>query len=638
MPPPVGTEPELDPILRLGNIRNLPPLLRKIANAAAQGSLESLRRLRKSVVNASQVDAKLCIPIFYANLDSKGIPSTDELDAASQGDSVVSALSRAFISLLALKNYEKLPPNILSDLWPRSWAWIQCLDRYYWLLPACDTADEINNRLDYFWILDRFYSAEETGAAVDQTPGVRVLVGQVWATMLDHIRICGDISGMRQLAYMLRGREKPDYQAAPVVEPYHIAHLEELIEGAGGGWDEFAALVVEHIILTSSRADSVGSLIVMLIVLQDAHFRRILCEPRVFVSAGILEALVNAVCAVNSRENHEFCTLLDITFYLVGMWMISDMSIMIAALEAGLLRAIVSCSADYPRMNKVNGMLQQLPEATIHYYALRAIRNGMKEVEDIVSGAEFMASPMWDDWKKFADLVSERGAIQDRCDSGVCALLRACDNLVCGAIREKNTFKRCAGCLRHYYCSEACQRSDWYAGGHRQHCRTFCDCKTRLSTRAQTFIRTLLHTDYLAQKPTILLLQVEFLAAHPNQPFYVGFDYTDGRAVVGVYALEDSGGPWGVPRDQCNNEHLMRAERGRQHMVLHRVFVSTGEAHYMRWYPLRMTSSVLATGVRRLARELEGTRRSELDALRPRLVSQIAALDAAMAGTVLETH
>jgi hypothetical protein len=169
---------------------------------------------------------------------------------------------------------------------------------------------------------------------------------------------------------------------------------------------------------------------VILIVLQDAQFRRILGEPHVFVSAGILGALVNAVCVVNSRGHHEFCTLLDIAFYLVGMWMVSDMSIMIAALEVGLLRAIVSCSADYPRMNKVHGILQQLPEATIHYYVLRAMRNGMKEVEDIVSGAEFVTSPMWDDWKKLADLISERGAIQNRCDSGVHALLRACDNVV----------------------------------------------------------------------------------------------------------------------------------------------------------------------------------------------------------------
>jgi hypothetical protein len=92
--------------------------------------------------------------------------------------------------------------------------------------------------------------------------------------------------------------------------------------------------------------------------------------------------------------------------------------------------------------------------------------------------------------------------------------------------------------------------------------------------------------------------------------------------VARVYALEDSGGPWGVPRDRCNNEHLMRAERGGGCMVLHRVFVSTGEAHYMRWFPLRMTSSVLETGVRRLARELEGTRMSHLDAVRPRFVPQ----------------
>ncbi|KAJ7854572.1 hypothetical protein B0H14DRAFT_3865506 [Mycena olivaceomarginata] len=346
---------------------------------------------------------------------------------------------------------------------------------------------------------------------------------------------------MRQLSYMLRGREKPDYQATPVVEPHHIAHLEELIEGAGGGWDEFAALVVERVILTSSRADSLGFLAVILIVLQDAQFRRILGEPRVFVSAGILSALVNAVCAVNSRGHHEFCTLLDIAFYLVGMWMVSDMSIMIAALEAGLLRAIVSCSADYPRMNKVHGILQQLPEATIHYYVLRAMRNGMKEVEDIVSGAEFVVP----------------SAIKTHSDD----VLGACGTIIA---------------QRH----------------------------------ANAQIGMLVVIVKIAAHSAIA--KVEFLAANPNQPFYVGFDYTDGRAVVRVYALEDSGGPWGVPRDQCNNEHLMRAERGGGSMVLHRVFVSTGEASYMRWFPLRMTSSVLETG--------------------------IAALDATAMGKVLETH
>ncbi|KAJ7197971.1 hypothetical protein GGX14DRAFT_402292 [Mycena pura] len=617
----------------------------KIANAAAQGSLENLRRLRTTLLNASQIDAKLCIPIFYANLDPKGIPSTDELDAATRDDTVVSGLSRAFISLLALKNYENLPPNILPALWPRSWAWIQCLDRYHWLLPACDTADEINNRLDYFWVLDRFYSAEETGAAVDQTPGV-------WATMLDHIRICGDFSGMRQLAYMLRGREKPDYQAAPVVKLHHIAHLEELIEGAGGSWDEFAALVVEHIILTSSHAESLGFLAVILIVLQDAQFRRILCGPRVFVSAGILNALMNAVCAVNSRGHHEFCTLLDIAFHLVGMWMVSDMSIMIAALEAGLLRAIVSCSADYSRMDKVHGMLQQLPETTIHYYVLRAMRNGMKEVEDIVTGAEFVASPMWDDWKKLADLVSERGAIQNRCDFGIHALLRACDNVVLDLLSfsvvpsarktpSDGVLGACGTIIaqRHANARIGMLADIVKIAAHSVIAKAYYDTYTvRLPTRAQNFIRTLLHTDYLAQKHTILLLQVEFLAAHPNQPFYVGFDYTDGRAVIRVYALEDSGGPWGVPRDRCNNEHLMRAERGGGRMVLHRVFLSTGEANYMRWVPLRTTSSALETGVRRLARELEGTRKRNYDALRPRLVTQIAALDAATTGKMLETH
>ena len=31
-------------------------------------------------------------------------------------------------------------------------------------------------------------------------------------------------------------------------------------------------------------------------------------------------------------------------------------------------------------------------------------------------------------------------------------------------------FKRCAGCLHAYYCSQKCQRYDWKNGKHKQYC------------------------------------------------------------------------------------------------------------------------------------------------------------------------
>jgi hypothetical protein len=66
-------------------------------------------------------------------------------------DKVVSNIARAFISILTLTELDTMPAEVLPDLWPCSWQWIQFLGSYHYLLSPDDAADQTQNRVDYFW-------------------------------------------------------------------------------------------------------------------------------------------------------------------------------------------------------------------------------------------------------------------------------------------------------------------------------------------------------------------------------------------------------------------------------------------------------------------------------------------------------
>ncbi|KAJ7474182.1 hypothetical protein FB451DRAFT_1398178 [Mycena latifolia] len=605
---------ELDPGLRFETIADLSRHMRKIATEAAYGSLDGLRHLQRNVLDRPQAETYLYLPAFYANLDPTRIPRPAELDLPE--DPISSIMARAYISLLALRDYETLQVNVLPQLWPRCWAWIRFFDVY----PPADTAGEGEDRWTYFWIVDRFYSNPATAHVVDLSAGVRVLVAQVWKMLLHRIDVLGDTTGMQQFCTLLRGREKPDFHAPPAQEPHQITHIEELIEGAGGTWNDFVSLVVNTISISSSRTDTRGLFAIVLIFLQDAEFRGLLCSPELLVSAGVMDAIASGVCVANANGAHGFGSILDIAFYLFGAWMYSDLGLLVAALKSGLIRAIVSCSANYLDMRQARGILRELPGCTIHYYVLRHMRRSLREIEHVVASASFRASPMFDDWNDFMELVAERGAIQDLLDSGAYTLSRACDNLECGAVLEHAAFRRRPS--ERMRSQVPVQKVTAYVG--------------RLRNRDQNFIRAVLHTDYLASKQAILLAQVEFLAAQPNRPFYIGFDYTAGHPSIELHALEPFDGPWGVPNDQCNAEQVARAQRSGGRVALHRVFCTTVGIAHMRWFPLRSTSGVLGESVRHLARESEGA--ANFDELRPGLMERIAALDVETSRDLVELH
>ncbi|KAJ7124609.1 hypothetical protein C8R43DRAFT_1135563 [Mycena crocata] len=281
-----------------------------------------------------------------------------------------------------------------------------------------------------------------------------------------------------------------------------------------------------------------------------------------------------------------------------------------------------------PTLESVLVLLRNIQYKRLIPPAQFKFRRHLRQLRSLIMASVPDTSPMFEEWNIFADLATERIAVMDWFDSDAYTVPRACDNLECDVMREKTAFKRCGGCRRNYYCSETCQRADWYTGGHREACTRRCTthCFNHMPERTcdRAFLRALANRDYLIRKSSILLAQVEFLveANDPDAPFYVGIDYTEGQPTVHVHGWASGPGFWNIGEDDpCTEEQHARMRRSNGRYMVHRLALPTGGTLECPWIPLRTMNGILDEGVRRLARELEGP--EDVVAKRAWLVEQI---------------
>ncbi|KAJ7670713.1 hypothetical protein DFH06DRAFT_1468488 [Mycena polygramma] len=552
-----STPQELHPGLRLQSLSRVPVSLRKIANAAAHGSLESLRRLLK-FMQEPQID--LYLPVIYANLDPSAIPTSLIVETPfSLDENALSAITAAFLSLLTLSDM-KLGLStraVVPQLWPRCWNWIQFLDMHYYCVSLSDTRGSEDNRTAYFRVFEDFYHHPEVRLAINTTPGADP----------------SSIAGLLTMSGFLIGHEVHGFRSkdGPITEPHHISHIEELAEGASG-MDQLAQLIVDHINLRptdpSHRRDS---LVGALVFIRHTKLRGLFL-PGYFWSAGIARALIEAVLAIAAIDMEHLTNLLEMCFDTIRWAIQGNMHHLQTAIRHGLLDAIALCC-----------------KADRDVETMREILN-----RDLSNCTQC-------EWRSFLDLVDERGVFLNLFDSVDYTISRACDNL-----EDKARFQRCGGCLQTYYCGEACQRADWRVGGHREACGLKADNRA-MRTRDRDFLRALLHRDYLQEKPSILAFQVEFLVTRPGEQCYVLFDYTCGRPDIRVSPCAGVSGPRSIEMNAYNRRQLARAAQSDGRLILHRAHISFGGPADMYWFPLRTQPGMAELMVSLAAKKVQET-------------------------------
>ncbi|KAJ7167260.1 hypothetical protein C8R43DRAFT_984628 [Mycena crocata] len=534
---------EMHQSLRLENLALLPNSLKKLAYAAEKGSLQDLFDLFQLACKLSMGDVHL-LPVYHANLNPSNIPSFEDFKTGP--DPVPHSVRRAFISLsglVKLHNRSALRRGALPDLWPRIWAWMLLIDTY-WEYDPLLFAPRVRFRL-YLDLLDAMCTDSRTVDLINATPDFRSML---WRAFTDIIHLFDApvyplLTDVCRMLHIFVEEEDP-------------THWAELIDGAGGTPDAFAATVVHHIthlvpprpeVLSPEATFCFSFALRMLEHIQD-HAPTLI---PVLLSQGIVKATTRAFCALDwvPVPDEVLRACLD---RIVGMGSASpDHRWVVESLHAGLLHAIslaIVRNSESLRTVISTLLIDILPAHTVYYTALTEIERMPAKVDAILARippAEkaTAVNPLLATWDTFRRLADERLQLKRHFDSQPAPSSIQCDDIPCGQISRKTDLRRCSGCRAAFYCSSACQSDDWRHGGHRVVCsrglkRSPVSC---IGRQNRAFLRALLDYEYETQRSVIMRLQTDFVALDPATPFYTLFNFTTGRAVVSVLPLSKLG-------------------------------------------------------------------------------------------------
>ncbi|KAJ7624099.1 hypothetical protein DFH06DRAFT_1230358 [Mycena polygramma] len=587
-------------LLEPKNLSSLPPAFQRLALSAAEGSWNDLKGLLQLLNTTGDSETWVsCLPVFYANLDTAGIPK-DHDDIGSD------PVRCAILALSILCHMKGAYATAGSYMWPRMWAWCDFLHTNRALIGAHHRTDDVSADLLLFVACLRQDS--KTATMMGQTPGVRGVLMDGWAALSD--MSAGDSDGFAYLSTLLR-----DFMDADLSE-----NFEEILDAADGPIG-LALLVVKYIkhFMPAGRI----ALTEKVLFLYDGILTfttQILDGPggltrldiaTALLDAGIVQPLTAVLCAMSESTLilQEVGPLLDCFEVLKHIFMVPGAHKAIAdAIGAGLLHgiahSIVVCEGSEGLETSALWKLVtiDLPATTVYRSVLVQMEPRLLELDEFTKSRASQRTAVCHDWLTFVGLARERITVMNDRTEDCLPSRKACDNMECGLIREKTEFKRCAHCRGVYYCSSDCQKRDWRSG-HRDTCNSLRISRFRvsdISAQDVSFLRKLFHKDsHLLETPEKLRARLDLMRCHPDEPTVSVLDYRNSScsSYITTLALART---TDRRREICWDEHIARAARSGGRMELHVMHIF--EAGRMRqfMFPKRSAGSALHDGLTRI--------------------------------------
>ncbi|KAJ7648345.1 hypothetical protein DFH06DRAFT_575091 [Mycena polygramma] len=591
-------------LLRLENLSALPLSLRRFALPAARGSWSDLTRLLRLLGEIRDQEAwTRCLPIFYANLDPVYIPTT-EIDGNHP------AITRALLILGSLRLLKPSHAPAVVDLWPRLWEWLSFLHTYRDYIPSLALLRPVS--YDLLSIITTCSMDSDTSELMGRTPGVREVVMHAWSSLVGDNNAEETYIGFLNLGGIL----------SYFMEAEEPANRAEILDATDGPWG-LTCLIARYIerfmplagtAITEETVYLYEGIVAFILDLTE--------ETGETGTVDIAEALLASVasfttviCAISRSPlwqdmQDRVVDLLQGSFQVLHHLLLAGSHKAICdAIPAGLLPAIIRssiiCDGDDFECTSLYEVVDiMLPAATVYRSVLLQLEPQLDNVKEIADSPAFQATTMAEIWDYFAEVAQEH--IELELAAGATSSQKACDNMECGIIQEKQEFQRCSHCQQVYYCSSECQKRDWRSG-HRESCNSLRICRSKnsdISRRDLSFMRALFDSDsYELQNEDRLQERVFLMRDHPGEPIVSVLDYTDGsvRAFITTLAEERAADERG---DVCWIEHVSRAARSRGRMELHimRAWDGTRQRRWM--FPQRCNHSRLTDGLARILKGL----------------------------------
>ncbi|KAJ6524005.1 hypothetical protein B0H19DRAFT_1276701 [Mycena capillaripes] len=301
----------------------------------------------------------------------------------------------------------------------------------------------------------------------------------------------------------------------------------ELIVGAGGP-SYMSLVIVQHIKLSQ----------ITLLAHKDAVYLagaiRFILKPEAdsfrssLLHCSIVSVLTDAVSTIGGSVGElksltRPCRLNDGLCALMGMVIGSTRSPPtrstyywpLESLKAGLLET-------------QNFLTQILPVALVDCTGVTRLLPMHAPLAQAMHFARLHSSFLHQPWEILLKLVVQRAGVLSKYENAVSR--RACDNGSCDVIRTKPLMGRRSYCESLWNCSVACQIKEWRPNA--KHCEPrYAD---PLSSRKLSFIRALLHEDYLARRSEVLSRQISHMRHNPGKQLYTVFWYTDSKVGIDV--------------------------------------------------------------------------------------------------------
>ncbi|KAF7353990.1 MYND-type domain-containing protein [Mycena venus] len=578
--------------LRMSRLAELPHNIQEVATAAANGSFQDFKRLRKMIFIEKSHSHDAVLPVIYRCLDPQKIPTVDEAAPRHAVSLAALALKTLFIPII--------PAGAGSDLWPRAWAWFRFLDTH---------RPKMTEMKGVLVKCACRLPPEERSRILNAEQGFYTVVGRVLASLADGT----DVELARFVLALLATVD--------------ISNLDDLVEGVGGSFESLANLTVRHLVLTEDtpitelRLDLLRYFLVFatrLAKMADIDSDppdSARCSAKAIAEVAV-KPLMDTLCLLSLTTEPDPEPVIDkgFSFLLQVLCSMPKMYFVLpAAIDTGLIKAISLCGR--PSLSKTHHnlrtlLLDHLSPSTIYYEVLGRFSDVLQNVhcmemfEVLTDAPDLMTPDIAKLWAHFLMLVSDRTEILWKVVPN-----KMCDNLACSKKDAKDTFQMCSKCKHCYYCSKECQSTDWHAGSHKTACSVYrygehtLTERRHLTKRDRDFMRAALDHNFSKYKHQIYDQTIKCIIAHPDAGWFVVFDYVSTPFAFEVHSLavessvleklRKSGLEWEVT--------VARAARSQGRMTIHVMRAYEGKEGRYWVLPLRSTTGEVHERLRRFA-------------------------------------